>query len=115
MYSLTQDQLFMFLKFDFPRELKKKILDFYEQDVPDFWKPHLRRMDTLLISKHRVYIDQPVVSNFYPQFHGFGGRLFKITKGDQVFTSSNLWCLGAIPKTLTTVLQENCLIEGIWA
>jgi len=103
MYSLGDKELVTFLRIDyFPTEIKKLVLDKYEEGIPDFWKPHIKNRSKRYVSEGQMFSQ-----GFIHQ--GFSGQLFNITflEDGSGIVSNNLWYIGAIPSSIREYLPDN--------
>ena len=105
MYSLGDKELVAFLRVDLPSEIKKRVLDKYEEGIPAFWKPHIKNRVKRYVSQGQMFSQ-----GFIHQ--GFGGQLFNITflEDGSGIMSNNLWHIGQVPKSLLEYLPDNSIV-----
>ena len=102
MYSLGDKELVAFLRVDLPLEIKKRVLDKYEEGIPAFWKPHIKNRVKRYVSQGQMFSQGFI-------YQGFGGQLFNITflEDGSGIMSNNLWHIGQVPKSLQEYLPDN--------
>jgi hypothetical protein len=107
MYSLGDKELLEFLKVNLPLDIKKRVLDKYEEGIPAFWKPHIKNRTKRYVSERQVFSQ-----GFIHQ--GFEGQLFHMTflEDGSGIMSNNLWHVGQVPKSLQEYLPDNTIVSA---
>ena len=75
----------------------------------DFWYEkveNVNHINSLRIEREHYWIGEEK-TNSGLGFRGFGGRKFKIKKGDKIITTTNLWHQGKIPEHFKELLPDN--------
>ena len=111
MYSIGSQELIAFLQIDLPVEIKKIILDIYEDGIPVFWSLYIKNRMNRFISNGAVYSKGG--SGINP---GFGGKWFEIylLKDNITTFSNNLWYQGKVPESIKDYLPDNCIISPVY-
>ena len=111
MYSIGSQELVTFLRTDLPSDIKKFILDLYENGITEtFWRPHIKNRMNRFVDNGVMY-SKGFGNSMNP---GFGGQWFEIRflKDNTSILSNNVWHQGPIPNNLRDYLPDNAIVAA---